>query len=170
MRGTAFFVLGLISTSRHGLEMLIEAGWDAPVDYKGQSLGSCMPINLERMYKISFGPVGSNSKVNGTANQRYKSAVTDSDPINQKILNLLVDMGNTVLSKRAAADLQSIKTKHPDHFRQTQLFRNTLVILESHHFRLPARRFALDLFDKSVMGRIVLEDDLELDSDSLASD
>jgi rapamycin-insensitive companion of mTOR len=29
----------------------------------------------------------------------------DSDPVNRKILKLIVDMGNTVLSKRAAADL-----------------------------------------------------------------
>ncbi|EEP76742.1 conserved hypothetical protein [Uncinocarpus reesii 1704] len=170
MRGTAFFVLGLISASRHGLEMLVEAGWDAPVDYKGQSLGSCMPVNLERIYKIPFNSVGPKAETNGVSDERYRSAVTDSDPINQKILNLLADMGNTVLTKRAAADLQRIKLKHPDNFRQTQLFRNTLIILESHHFRLPARRFALDLFDKSVMRRIVLDDDSEFDSESLASD
>ncbi|WEW59098.1 hypothetical protein PRK78_004567 [Emydomyces testavorans] len=170
MRGTAFFVLGLISTSRHGLEMLIEAGWDAAVDYKGQSLGSCIPVDLKRIYKIPFDSVERKSKVNEMANERYKSAVTDLDPLNQKILNLLVDMGNTVLSKRAAADLQSIRTKYPEQFRQPELFRKALVILESHHFRLPARRFALDLFDKSVMRRIVLEDDSEVDSDSLASD
>ncbi len=35
----------------------------------------------------------------------FKAAVTDSDPVNQNILDLIVDMGNTVLSKRAASDL-----------------------------------------------------------------
>lgn len=63
----------------------------------------------------------------------------------------------------------SIKAKHPDSFHQVDLFRKTLTILESHHFRLPARRFALDLFDKSVMRRIVLEEDSETDSDSTSS-
>lgn len=38
--------------------------------------------------------------------ERFKAAVTDADPNNAKILNLIVDLGNTVLSKRAAADLQ----------------------------------------------------------------
>jgi rapamycin-insensitive companion of mTOR len=95
-------------------------------------------------------------------------------------------MGNTVLSKRAAADLQryddlephlgiydiltytvsSIKAKHSDYFRQVDLFRRSLIILESHHFRLPARRFALDLFDKTVMRQFVLDEDCFSDLDS----
>jgi rapamycin-insensitive companion of mTOR len=61
----------------------------------------------------------------------------------------------------------SMKAKHLDRFHQVDLFKKTLVILESHHFRLPARRFALDLFDKSVMRRVVLEEDSGSDSDSL---
>lgn len=64
---------------------------------------------------------------------------------------------------------RSIKSKQPERFRQVHLFRKTLIILESHHFRLPARRFAIDLFDKSVMRRIVLDDDSESDSDSDSS-
>jgi rapamycin-insensitive companion of mTOR len=32
-------------------------------------------------------------------------------------------------------------------------------ILEAHHFRLPACRFVLDLFDKRVLEQIVLEDE-----------
>lgn len=59
-----------------------------------------------------------------------------------------------------------MKSKRPDRFHQPHLFRKTLGILESHHFRLPARRFALDLFDKSVMRRIVLEDESGSDLDS----
>lgn len=32
-------------------------------------------------------------------------------------------------------------------------------ILEAHHFRLPACRFVLDLFDKKVLEQIVLEEE-----------
>lgn len=53
MRGTAFFVLGLISRSRHGLEMLVEAGWVAAVDEEGHSMGSCIPLNLSKLYSVS---------------------------------------------------------------------------------------------------------------------
>lgn len=39
-------------------------------------------------------------------------------------------------------------------------------ILEAHHFRLPACRFVLDLFDKRVLEQIVLEEEEEEEEDS----
>jgi hypothetical protein len=53
MRGTAFFVLGLISRSQHGLEMLFEAGWVAAVDHRGYSTGSCLPADLKKLSSVS---------------------------------------------------------------------------------------------------------------------
>lgn len=35
-----------------------------------------------------------------------KVAITDSDPVNARILKLATDLGNTVLAKKAANDLQ----------------------------------------------------------------
>ncbi|EEQ92166.1 hypothetical protein RJZ56_003444 [Blastomyces dermatitidis] len=158
MRGTAFFVLGLISRSLHGMEMLTEAGWDAAVDQKGRSLGLCIPVDLWKLYSISFPAYEPNDDEERAEKERFKTAATDSDPVRQKILNLIIDMGNTVLSKRAASDLHSLKTKKPEYFLRIPLFQKTLILLESHHFRLPARRFALDLFDKSVLRRVVRGD------------
>ena len=39
-------------------------------------------------------------------------------------------------------------------------------ILEAHHFRLPACRFVLDLFDKRVLEQIVLEEEDDQDEES----
>lgn len=36
-----------------------------------------------------------------------------------------------------------------------------MAILENHDIRLPLRRFVIDLFDKSVMRRVVLDDESE---------
>lgn len=202
MRGTAFFVLGLISRSRHGLSVLREVGWDSAVDQKGESLGFSLPNDFRKLFlvcchyqvsrtlltlQIDFPNYSRDPELKRISREKFKAAATDSDPANQKILKLIVDMGNTVLSKRAASDLhrydsvlsagiktiltynRSIKAKYPERFHQAQLFRKTLDILESHHFRLPARRFALDLFDKSVMRRIVLEEDSDTESDVSSS-
>ncbi|KAI5291317.1 hypothetical protein KEM54_005403 [Ascosphaera aggregata] len=160
MRGTAFFVLGLISRSKHGLEMLMEAGWDAAVDQSGRSLGCCLPIDLNRLY-----PEQAAAQI-----KRYKAAATDSNHINQKILGLIVDLGNSILAKRAAADLHVVKTRNPEAFRDLSIFRKTLVLLDSHHYRLQTRRFALDIFDKSVMRHLVLSCETNDDSDTGPSD
>lgn len=53
MRGTACFVLGLLSRSTHGYEMLREHGWDTAVNARGQSLGLCMPNDLDRLCLVS---------------------------------------------------------------------------------------------------------------------
>lgn len=43
-------------------------------------------------------------------------------------------------------------------------------ILEAHHFRLPACRFVLDLFDKRVLEQIVLEEEDEESEENSASE
>lgn len=52
MRGTAFFVLGLISRSLHGMEILAEYGWDAATDHMGRSLGYCLPPRLDLLLSV----------------------------------------------------------------------------------------------------------------------
>lgn len=42
-----------------------------------------------------------------TRTTEVKVAVTDSDPVNGRILKLATDLGNTVLAKKAANDLQA---------------------------------------------------------------
>lgn len=52
MRGTAFFVLGLISRSRHGLRVLRGVGWDSAVDQEGESLGLSLPVDFARLFLV----------------------------------------------------------------------------------------------------------------------
>jgi rapamycin-insensitive companion of mTOR len=161
MRGTAFFALGLISRSTHGFEMLLENDWDSAVDDRGQSLGLCMPTDLGRLCAMKFANTPANPLLTADQAEKYHKAVEDPIPLNAKILKLIVDMGNSVMYKKAANDLHAIKNKHGEAFKQVNLFERTLTILESHHFRLLPRQFILDLFDKAVLRHIVLEDDLE---------
>lgn len=52
MRGTAFFVLGLVSRSLHGMEILAGHGWNAATDDLGRSLGYCLPPNLGVIFSV----------------------------------------------------------------------------------------------------------------------
>ncbi|CAK7210673.1 hypothetical protein SCUCBS95973_000868 [Sporothrix curviconia] len=202
LRGTAFFVIGLISRSLHGLEILSEFGWDSNTNTLGASLGFCIPSDLSQLFSLapwehaSAGSIqlplsqktektelpavpfrpradtlpGSDSpsvagmpatEVDGNAPAGDPdAAVLDPDPTNQRILELVVDMGNMVIFKRAAGELIQIKQKgNAAAFHQPQLFRKVLSLLECRHYRLQIRRMVLDLFDKSVLRSIVFEDD-----------
>ena len=53
MRGTAFFVLGLISRSIHGAEILAERGWEVATNSLGQSLGYVLPSDYRPLFMVS---------------------------------------------------------------------------------------------------------------------
>jgi hypothetical protein len=92
--------------------------------------------------------------------------------MNARILKLITDLGNTVLAKKSANDLQAIKAKKAPGLAKPAIFHKAMQILEAHHFRLPVCRFVLDLFDRSVLRAIVLEeeDDGESEEDSSSED
>ncbi|TLD37620.1 hypothetical protein E2P81_ATG04432 [Venturia nashicola] len=169
MRGTAFFALGLISRSLHGQEILAEYGWDGTVNMRGESLGFCIPLDFKGLFSIQPWMASCAPQRQATAIRRvdHKAAVEARDSIEARILKSVKDLGNTVLAKKAASDLNAIKAKNAGRFQRVGLFLKVMTILESHHFRLPVCRFVIDLFDKKVMRQIVLEEeDSEADSSS----
>lgn len=52
LRGTAFYVLGLISRSLHGMEIVAGYGWDAATDQHGRSIGYCLPRRLDIFFSV----------------------------------------------------------------------------------------------------------------------
>ena len=170
LRGTAFFVLGLISRSVHGLEILSEFGWDSNTTTMGTSLGFCIPKDLSRLF--SFQPwqheKAPEVSMNEARRAELAAARTDNDIVNQRILELVIDLGNTVLYKRAMMELMHIKTKKAAGFRSSALFKKIMTLLECHHFHLHVRQNVINLFDKAVMRQIVLDEestDEEMDSE-----
>ncbi|KAF1959638.1 hypothetical protein CC80DRAFT_489747 [Byssothecium circinans] len=171
LRGTAFYVLGLISRSLHGQEILLESGWDGVINEAGEALGFCLPLDFKKLFSMTPWRAKSDN-IRWKPTTDVKVAVTDNDAVNARILKLATDLGNTVLAKKAATDLQAIKARRAPGFSKPAIFHKVMQVLEAHHFRLPACRFVLDLFDKSVLQAIVLEeeghDEESVDSDSPA--
>lgn len=205
LRGTAFFVLGLISRSMHGLEILSEFGWDSSTNSLGMSSGFCIPTDLTQLFSLvpwkhqpaatirlpasqktekwelpamPFRPrlesiAGSDGLAQPVdiAKPTEGGALLDADPTNQRILELVVEMGNMVIFKRAAGELLQIKQKGGyAAFTQPRLFRKVLSLLECRHYRLPVRRMVLELFDKSVLRSIIFDEEEEEEEDSDLSD
>ena len=160
MRGTAFFVLGLISRSLHGMEILLEHGWTAATDHLGRSLGYCLPPRLDALLVMEQQKpaTGDTAKAPPALRKRAKSS-SDPDPVHARILTATINLCNTVLTKKAAGELMSIKTKAPEQFSSISLFRKVMGVLENYNFRLQVRRFVIDLFDKGIMRRVVLDEE-----------
>lgn len=57
---------------------------------------------------LQMGPwVAQAEEMSWNPKAEIKVAVTDEDPVNARILKLVTDLGNTVLAKKAASDLQA---------------------------------------------------------------
>ncbi|CAN8096852.1 unnamed protein product [Discula destructiva] len=195
MRGTAFFVIGLISRSIHGLEILSELGWEATTNSLGASTGLCVPNNLQKFLSLKpwehvvAGEIGlpseqmtettkapsmpsrarsdSMMEIMGLPSSQYdylhtgtydddeKVVELDPDPTNHKILELFIDLSNTLRFGKARTDLVALKeSKKPPGFSDPQLFRRVVALMEHHHYRLAARRM-LELFERSVLRDVV---------------
>ena len=183
MRGTAFFVLGLISRSIHGLEILSECGWDSNLNSRGNSIGFCIPNDLSKFF--SFKPWKHTAIPTIQLPDTQKTILTPPPPsaarpplereelppanddaaVNARILELIVDLGNMILFKRAMTELKEIKQRKAPGFRDPRLFKKVMAMFEYNNYRLPIRRMVIELFDKRVLRQIVFEEDLEDDDE-----
>ncbi|ELU39022.1 ste16 [Rhizoctonia solani AG-1 IA] len=123
VRGTCFFVLGLISSTPQGAEVLDEYEWEATVTPLGFTTG---------LYPLS-----------------RRALKAPSDPMEREILKAINNLSNTVIQNQASRILS--RYKHRPHgrraFQSIPLFYRALHILGTQRFRLPVRRYVLDLFD-----------------------
>lgn len=161
MRGSAFFVIGLISRSVHGLEILSEHGWDSNTTMMGESLGLCIPTRLTKFLNLT--PWQHHKVTDFTSSPEdlamIASAKKDDDPINQQIIDHVISLGNSVLIPRGLRDLTQLKMAKAPGFRSTMLFKKIMILLSCHHVKITARRVTVDLFEKSVMRKIVLDEE-----------
>jgi len=171
LRGTAFFVLGLISRSLHGQEILAEYGWDGTVNVMGESIGYVLPLDFSKLFQLDASSTSPLEGRNAALMVRSRrGSVQDHDPTNAAILNSIVKLGNTVLTNKALAELNGFKHKKAAGFQEALLFKKAMVLLASHAYRIPQYRFVIDLFDKSVLRKIVLEDDEDDDEKGMSQD
>jgi hypothetical protein len=188
LRGTAFFVLGLISRSTHGLEILSEHGWDANTTPMGTSLGFCIPNNLSKLLSLTPWKQKTVTSITLPPSQRTAQeppppraarpplepaelpALLSEADVNRRVLELIVDLGNMVLYKKALTDLQKLRSRKPSAFRSTQFFKEVMSAMEWNHYRLGVRRMVIDLFDKNVMRQIVFDEDEDDDDDDSSDD
>ncbi|KAL7626704.1 hypothetical protein AAE478_003478 [Parahypoxylon ruwenzoriense] len=175
LRGTAFFVLGLISRSTHGLEILSESGWESNTTPLGMSLGLCVPSNLSKLFscrpwKHEIPATIMLLDTQKTILEPPSVEIKEEDDTNRRILELMTELGNMVLYKKAKVELLQLRHNKAPGFQQPALFRKVLALLERHHYRLLDRHLVIELFDKSVLRHIVYGEDSSDEAESSSGD
>lgn len=142
LKGTCFYVLGLLCKTSQGVELLEDYGWQGILDLDRTPRGLCLPKNLNRFLEMPPWDV-------------YREAVPplvqplaiEGNLIEKEILKATGELSNHILTNGASKSLSRIKAEHPAYFTSLALFGGVLNLLGYYHFRLPVRRFILGLFD-----------------------
>ncbi|KAG8908318.1 hypothetical protein FRC00_011289, partial [Tulasnella sp. 408] len=140
VRGTAFFVLGLISSTTQGAELLEEYEWEATLTPLGETTGLCVPLDVAGFVQISHWPSAPDLR-------EPRWIQPTDDPMELQILAAVGNLQNTVIANEAARSLTKFKAQHRQIFSSITLFYRVLHILSTQRYRLPVRRYILDLFD-----------------------
>ncbi|KDO20660.1 hypothetical protein SPRG_13413 [Saprolegnia parasitica CBS 223.65] len=153
LRGTCFFVLGIIARSAPGKRALAKYGWDTPRDARAMI---AVPSKPETLFAWPAGtPPSPASMVDLKASfeaPSYKAA-----PRGKEILRLVGDLSSHITQKEAGAALNRMKNMYPDLFEDTALALSAHTLLSRYHYRLTARQFVFNLFEKADLTNAALD-------------
>ncbi|KZS93708.1 hypothetical protein SISNIDRAFT_454123 [Sistotremastrum niveocremeum HHB9708] len=153
VRGTCFFVLGLISSTSQGAETLHDFGWEATVSPTGLTTGLCVPMEVEDFVHIpSWSPPPDNPEM-------YSRLTEPESKLEREVQTAINNLCNAVIQTQASRSLNRIK-KNPDTkrvFSRPSMFFRALWSISHGRYRLPAARFLIDLFDVPLDAGVVKE-------------
>ncbi|WVQ95387.1 hypothetical protein IAU59_002484 [Kwoniella sp. CBS 9459] len=139
IRGTCFFVIGLLSTSRMGAELLEELGWISTRTPLGHTTGLCLPNDIARFARIE-------SWERPDVGPQYPP-LPKLTGLEAEIMTSIANLSNYVLAAGAMNSLKRIRNRHPRYFSSITLFHRALRSISTNHYQAPVRRFILDLFE-----------------------
>ncbi|CAD6567983.1 MAG: hypothetical protein TREMPRED_004194 [Tremellales sp. Tagirdzhanova-0007] len=142
MKGTCFFVIGLISSTRTGAEILEEYGWISTRTPLGMTTGLCLPKDIA--YFAHMEP------------WTRRELPMSSPPLPRltgleaEIMTLIANLSNYVIAASAMNNLKRIRNRHPRYFASITLVHRAIRMISTNHYTAQVRRFILDLFEISL--------------------
>ncbi|CCJ31370.1 unnamed protein product [Pneumocystis jirovecii] len=136
LRGTAFFVLGLISIITPVSKILEQYGWVSVFTSFGIPIGVCIPNDIKKILFLEP--------------WHYQSCTSDSEEdisklafkndIQASILKAVIDLSSHILANKAVKSLSRLKLKYPEEFKSLDLYKSVLKILTRYRYRQPVRK------------------------------
>ncbi|EIN12989.1 hypothetical protein PUNSTDRAFT_97994 [Punctularia strigosozonata HHB-11173 SS5] len=141
VRGTCFYVLGLISSTPLGAEILTDYQWEATLSPLGIPTGICVPMDVRKFASI---PPWAPAEV--PKETRLAPPATEAE---QEVIAAIHNLANAVVANAASRTLAKMKAR-PEHrhiFSSPTMIYRAFHILSTQHYRLPVRRYIMDLFE-----------------------
>jgi len=141
LRGTCFFVIGLISSTPKGKKVLLDLGWECT---STRCVAVPKDIKSTPFLKIPDYVHRGSWAVN--APDFSLISYPKEDP-RSEILLYVGNLSNHITTDTASKTLRRLKAKHPELFQSPEIWVQCLKMLEMYKYRLPVRQFIHSLFD-----------------------
>jgi len=141
VRGTCFFVLGLISTTYQGSEILLDYGWETTTAPSGKPTGLCIPIDIREFCEIPLWEPWSAPK---------PSILKESgSQMETELETAIYNLANPVVHATTCRVLQKLKSRQDVRwvFDSTSMYFRALHAIMTGRYRLSTRKFIFDLFE-----------------------
>ncbi|KTW28896.1 hypothetical protein T552_01525 [Pneumocystis carinii B80] len=145
LRGTAFFVLGLISITISVSQILEQHGWASVFTSFGIPIGICVPKDIK---KILFLEPWNYCSCLSDLEENIK--LVSKNIIQDEILKIITDLSSHIFVSKALKSLSRIKSKYPEEFKSLDLYKSVLKILASYRYQQPIRKFILEMFPSDI--------------------
>ncbi|KAJ7212059.1 Rapamycin-insensitive companion of mTOR, N-term-domain-containing protein [Mycena pura] len=150
VRGTCFFVLGLISSTSQGAEILDDYRWEATLSPLGLPTGLCIPLDLDMFISI---PPWTQQLVDKTESRLMPpTSQTELD-----VITAIHNLANTVIANAASRSLARMKSR-PEFksiFASPSMVFRALHTVSTQRYRLPVRRYIMELFTVELDAELV---------------
>ncbi|KAF5382569.1 hypothetical protein D9615_002880 [Tricholomella constricta] len=150
IRGTCFFVLGLISSTSQGAEILDDYDWEATLNPLGMPTGLCVPVDFETFTTIpTWTPV--------VIDRTESRLIPPTAEAEVEVITAIQNLANTVIANTASRSLARMKSR-PEYrhiFTSPTMFFRAFHIISTQRYRLPIRRFIVDLFNLELNQELV---------------
>ncbi|BFZ59731.1 hypothetical protein YB2330_000747 [Saitoella coloradoensis] len=161
LKGTAYFVLGAIVNTERGAAILGELGWETVTNALGLPLGLCVPDDLGKFLTITRdepAPEKSTGRRESSGEAEFTVLNLVDDPVDREILAAISGLSNHILANEASRTLAKLKSRYGAKFGSPSLYKAVLYLLEVYRYRLPVRRFLMELFKKDIIQRVIDQD------------
>ncbi|THV00832.1 hypothetical protein K435DRAFT_827891 [Dendrothele bispora CBS 962.96] len=150
LRGTCFFALGLISSTSQGAEILDDYQWEATLSPMGMPTGLCIPVEVDRFISLpSWKAI-----ISEETNTQLMPPTSDPEV---EVITAIQNLANSVIANAASRSLAKMKSR-PEYraiFSSPAMFFRVLHIISTSRYRLPVRRYIMDLFNVELDAKVV---------------
>ena len=155
LKGTAFFVLGLIAGTTKGVKLLDELGWDCVMTTMGNPAGLCVPRDPAKFLSLPPSPPTPPPEPLSRNPTDLNVELPPLDALDEEILETVRDMISVVHAKEATRTLIRLKQQHPARFKRKFVWLGMLQCLEKWTYPLAVRRFLFEFFGQKGMIRAI---------------